>query len=340
MTVNANMVGERTAARLAEYYPFSEDVIETVSEVAQMQAGHGSYMSFLEAVGARDKLQFGNDEGNIVELIDIKPKDCDPQAAMVIHLAMANPLDPNQLFQTATVAAANPDRRIIAVGNHSGESPVLAALTKDQSKKVKSGNLSPAVSCLMKYLDQEKVAEVSHVGYSYGSDLAVESSLADDVEVKNLVLLDPASTLRRLTGRLSLALAFIRSGEPLEDYVKATSLNIFEDARKESIGMLEYTVGLASSTNRSIARYISRGKMENCLRDALDRQENAHATLVWGSQSELSDDQKMNSLAVRICRAYPERFGKIRIEGGRHAMFNDVHLQAATVAQALKPVNA
>lgn len=46
MTVNSNMVGERTAARLAEYYPFSEDVIETVSEVAQMQARHGSYMSF------------------------------------------------------------------------------------------------------------------------------------------------------------------------------------------------------------------------------------------------------------------------------------------------------
>ena len=88
-----------TDERLQNYYPFDQEVIDTVSAVAERQAADSHYDDFFRRVGI-EKPIIHNDRENSspIQLIDIRPENHDEKSAMVVHLAMANPLDPNQLY--------------------------------------------------------------------------------------------------------------------------------------------------------------------------------------------------------------------------------------------------
>ena len=60
-------------------------------------------------------------------------------------------------------------------------------------------------------------------------------------------------------------------------------------------------------------------------------------TAAWGTDSELAHDQELrtNIAYLRNLPAFKDRVHAIRLVAGRHAIFNDIHLQAATVRQAL-----
>src|SRR5437870_2644850 len=111
-------IAEATAERLSNYYPFSTETIDTVSEFAGRQSRFHSYADFLQAVGL-DQSQIvkpHKDMGHI-HIVDRQPDEYDPAEALVFHLPMANPLDPNQLYQLGTIAGVSPNSRLIAAGN-------------------------------------------------------------------------------------------------------------------------------------------------------------------------------------------------------------------------------
>ena len=328
-----------TAERLQSYYPFDQEVIDTVAEVADRQRTFSSYDNFFSSIGVGTPQQYEYGGFEPTDIVDIRPKEHDPKSAMLIHLAMANPLDPNQLFQIGTIAAANPNTRIIAAGNPSGGNYKSGHLNWTQVDHVKRGHLWPTVAPLLRYAERNRIESADNVGYSYGVDRAIAAiNHPSAFETENLVLIEPASAKRRLLGSLSLGLAFLRSNGALGTYTKAPGLEIFDEARHdpESMKMIPYLRGLLYPTNRAIAKYIADGHFEPTLRSAIENEPWMATTVAWGTKSELGNDYRMEKLTIELEEDYgPQRIRPIRIKDARHALANDVHLQAAIVNQAL-----
>src|SRR5680860_93683 len=106
----------KTAERLQAYYDFSPGVVDQVAEFAEYQGSFSTYQEFLVSSGIAEAAMSTKNG----QVIDIRPDDYDSTEAMVLQLPMANPLDPNQLYQVATIAGTNPDKRVIAFANPSG----------------------------------------------------------------------------------------------------------------------------------------------------------------------------------------------------------------------------
>jgi hypothetical protein len=323
-----------TVTRLEGYFPFAPEIIDHVGEVAERQAVM-SHSEFMASVGAHEVKPFSPDGRTIIEVLDILPENADPKAAMMIHLAMANPLDANQRYQIATVAAANADRRIIATGNPSAFGYASGVLNRRQRRLVALGDFRPTVEALLKYTEQEKIERVDQIGYSYGVDKAVAVARYDAFEVPHTVAIEPASVVQR--GVMKLGLTFGSTAKALKGYVNANELPAFLAAREESIGGMEYNSGLLRLTNIATARGIAKGGFEMDLDEAMVVQDSMKTILAWGSESELAPDNVMVRLAQTFADNYgPHRVEAIRLPGQKHALANDVHLQAAIVAHALR----
>src|SRR5438552_2631630 len=102
-----------TAERLAGYYNFSPVVVERVVEVADVQRHYDHYSDYFNHLNLPKPRMF---KGH--QILDIRPTvDNDETKAVAYHLPMGNPLDPNMIYQAATVFAARPDIRLVAIGN-------------------------------------------------------------------------------------------------------------------------------------------------------------------------------------------------------------------------------
>lgn len=333
-----------TTERLQGYYPFDHSVVERVSLVAERQMAMPDFGDFFAHTGLTESVRKIYDGYAPIDILDIRPKDHDPRAAMVVHLAMANPLDPNNLYQISTIAAVHPTTRIIASANPSGFGYNSGLLNKDQRQRVAGGDFGPVVEPLMKYIedkDNPKVETIQQVGYSYGADRAATSakkisgSLAD---TSHLVAIEPASVVKR--SLIGISQAFGSTNKALNTYVKANELPAFISARKESVGMLAYVSGLARLSNIAVARGLTDGKFNERVQAARISNsstiEQMSTTLAWGTESELADNEAMEAIFSTL--ASDDSYGKvqaIRLENHKHALANDVHLQAAIVAQAL-----
>ncbi len=319
-------IADTTAERLGGYQVFSPHVVDAVAEFADFQASFKTYQEFLTSQGITEGMLA--DKG--LAYIDLRPKEHDPAEALVVHLPMANPLDPNQLYGIATIAGTNPNKRIIAFANPSGPGYDGNWLLHSERRKVVRGNGRPLVASLEHRLSQVGIDTVDHYGYSYGVEKALAASMGH-TSVKSLILLEPASVEPR--NLVSLGLAFAKSAGRLEEYVQACNLPTFEDAREDSVGALSYNLGLARLSNIAIARYISQGRFFANYRHALLANHNASATVAWGSESELASDQILSNTLNQP--GYTQRTNDLRLVGHGHAVANDIHVQAAVVLEGL-----
>lgn len=332
-----------TAERLAEYGVFEDAVIDRIAEVDEFQRSFESHQKFIQAVGGSELVTHLATGYHPIQVVDFIPKgDYDEKQALVYDLPMANAANSNQLFQVATIAAARPDRRIVVTSNPSaglGGRFDSGRLNYRQRRTVASGDIVPTVIPTIDYLQKNGIERADHIGYSYGSDKALAAARTAEYAVENIVTIEPASTIRRakFVGRLTLALAFGSTKKALAGYNDAPDLEIFRAARQDEtrIGDLAYVGSLFKLSNLAIAKSITKGHFETSLRDALRAQPEATATVSWGDESELSEDATMQNIVQRIDEE-TGRVYNIRIAGGRHALANDVHLQAAIVHQALQ----
>lgn len=316
------------------YYPFTPEVIEHVADVAEWQNSFDTYGDFFGAIGIEEPKRVTFDGYHPSEFIDIRQPDESPNEALVYHLPMASPLDPNQLYQIATIVEANPGNRVIAMGNPSGPGFDSGVLNHEQRKKVGSGNLYPVVEPLLKYLDQEKVTKVRHVGYSYGADLLAVAAAHGDQEVDRAVVIEPASVKHRNLAKL--AINFHSTDKEVSRYVNASDLETFEQARGESVRSPTYIIGIMRLSNIAVARSLAKGGFQDRLDQAIEAQPGMSTTLAWGTSSELAISGLVS--VYGYCRARelaPGRLIPMPLKDQKHALANDVHLQAAIIRQGL-----
>ncbi len=312
-----------TAERLNKYYPFDEVVVATVAETAAQQHLGEKYWQFIESNGYRGKTEIIGANGHWSELVDMRRDD--EAETLVYHLPMANPIDPNQLYQMATIAAVLPNHRLIAVGNPSGLSWINGGLSFDQRRRVAHGDFAPLVAVESKYLEQSKIEKVSQVGLSYGADKAAE--LANYHETGSLVAIEPVIGPRSLFG---LARDFGSTAKQLQRYLDASGTPEFDKARQDSISVSQYALGLTRLSNFAIARGLTDGAFLSRLKNAIVIWPEMSVTYTYGTSTELSKQPTFENSNLQV----------IGLEGQYHALINDIHLQAAIVMQGLRSVVA
>lgn len=324
-----------TSEQLAGYYPnFSEDTLAKVTDAAARQSKYTSYQQYFADLGIPEELQtYTTNSGQPLQVLDIRPKEYDPAQATVIHLPMANPLDPNQIFQIATMAEANSNTRIIATGNPSVFGYKSGVLSRYERKRMANGDFQPMAGRLNGYLDKTGIEIVNQVGYSFGADLAAEAATSDSREVSKIIVIEPAAVVMRSLG--GLATAFSKTASSLSEYVNATDQPLFKEARKNSVGAMAYNLGLLRATNIAVGRGLAKVGTENRLMQAMNLHSKAEVTLAWGSESELAIDGLTSAIATRLNQVNANRLRTIRMDGHRHALANNIYLHAAIVHEGL-----
>lgn len=323
-------------SRLLQYYPgFEEYVVERVAEVAERQRN-----CTWEQIGSElpENKIFSTGRSSI-ELIDIEPKD-DYDETWVYHLPMGNPLADHMQLRIATLAVAEPNKRIIGVGNPSGPRQGVGTLSIKSLRPVWKGDLRPTVDPVLRYLSTQNITEATHIGFSYGAEKAAAAAqYADryDQSVPRGLFMEPVALKKR--GLLELARDFNSTAAAFDGYVNAAAspavAQAGQRAAEKSHGMTGYMLGLLRVSNIAIAHALTKEGFEERVSEGLTKQEQLEAHLVWGSESELAIHSIMVNLANRLKDRFGNRVSVMELEGQKHAMGDDIFLHTAMVLQAL-----
>lgn len=326
-----------TASRLADIYPFDAAILEAVEEVATRQYGK-TFAEVLENQSVPAVEFFTPEGGNTISVLDIKPDEY--EKVQVFHLPMGGSLNADRVMRVATLSATQPTTRLIAVGNP-GEigSGRPSRLQLKSLPTVWQGSLRPTIDSTMRYLKAEHIELAEHTGGSFGADKAVTAAIFAenyDQKVDQLAVLDPASVKKRTP--LELLRAFQNAEQPLADYVKATDSAAYIEARNQGGGIWAYKLGLFRLSNLAISHSLTFDGFEERLSTALTKQESMSACVIWAEQSELCENGLMRAIVARTKSQESSRgrFAAASIGGQRHAMMNDIYLNAALTLTALK----
>ncbi len=319
-----------TVERLRGYHSFSDEALQTVGLVAVEQASFGSYASYLESMGITDTKPKA--------VLDIRRKD--EEDVLVYNLPMANCLDANQTFQIATVASALPHTRLIAFANPAGGPKYkFNTLTREERKQVKLGDFSPVAEISNRYLYNRNIDIASHFGGSYGVEPVLASVINSDHEIDNVIMLEPASVIPRFEP--VLLKDFIASGSGFPYYVDKSGSKIFKDAvdSDETITQAMYALGIGRLSNIAAGRGLAKGRFFEHLGEAMQSEgsDYTYFSVIWGSESELAIDGVMNQrLPEIVANDRRNRLQFTRLEDQKHALMNDIYLQAAVILQHKK----
>lgn len=325
-----------TAERLTHYYDFDETVLERAEEVAERQQAL-TWQEFLRDCNMQADPERYLVDRRSTEWIEFRPTgDFDATKARMFHGPMANPLDPNIAYQAATVFALDPTTRLFAVANPSGPGRDAGLMSHLERKRIADGDLTPTVEPALRLLARAGVESVVHIGGSYGAEKSlVAAQHADrfDHEAKAVVAIEPPAVIKRNV--LSLGAAFMKTNAHLSEYVTASGVEAFDAARRQSVGALEYPVGLLRLTNLAVAKGLTHNLFRERATAALAAEPGLTATIAWGSNSELALDQNVSQDTGALEDQFgTERVQRIRLVGQYHALLNDIHLQAAIALQA------
>lgn len=290
--------------------------------MAGVQAHYGTdYGRFLEChAGLKPMYKTTSEHGQAKETVEFGDKDAETTVAY--HLPMANPLDANQVYTIGTIAATNPGVRFVAMGNPSGSDWEIGGISPRYLSRLASGDYNPLLEPLHRWMDETRTDRLTHVGYSFGADLAAQAAASGEHAVGALIAIEPVVGHRRAPQLLG---DFMSTEEALSMYVDAVQLKGYETARRDSISATAFTLGLLRSTNVAIALGLAKGRFPERLDQAgLVHGQALLRAVAWGSQSELTDTDKFSPDVLQW-----------RLKEQRHALGNDIHLQAAIVTEGL-----
>jgi hypothetical protein len=187
----------------------------------------------------------------------------------------------------------------------------------------------------------EMFVGVDHTGPSFGADKAITAAVVAehyDQAVGRVVAIDPASVKPR--SLLELMKAFKRTEQPLADYVEQTHSPAYLAAREHSGSLLSYKLGLGRLSNLAIARGLTHDGFGRRLHEGLKHQAGMRAAVLWAEESELCEDGLIRVIVEREQRRFPGRVTGASVPHERHAMTNDIYLNAALVMQGLHDIDA
>lgn len=323
--------------RLEDYRVFDEDVLEHTAEQTEIIRQFDTHHDFIDSLGAPSSNESVHYEGyNPLEVFHIPASSRERKGAVIVGLAMSNPLDGGQRFQTAAIASMAPDYDVIAFGNPSGGSFDSGVLSKRHQKEVVKGNARPLVDPVLKYVDAQGYDAVIPYGYSYGAELSAELARYVDNEVPGFITVDSASAKKE--SALAKGLRFMTTNGPFKGYVDASEMDAFLAAREDSLKPGEFNKGIATLSSLAIGRYIARGQHGEKLAAALEEQPEAIHSGFWAEKSEfgLFDRGRMPSLYEGLAVDFPGRVIGFSMTGQRHAFANHIPTQMAMFAQGLK----
>lgn len=322
--------------RLYDTQLFDAEVVEAVMQAAVDQ--DMTYGEFKERYKVTPLQRYKPVGLPAIQVLDLKPQAAyDTSKAVVLHLPMANGLTRNKIFRAVVLHLADPSQRLIVFANPGV--PLRDGSGKPRLRhlpKVARGDLEPITVGSLAYLKAQGISSIVQYGYSFGADRALAmAAMASvyDIKVSKLVAADPASIKRR--SFLQLLRDFNAGGKSLKKTLQSVDSKLLRDSRPRS-SEHPYVVmaALLRPTNLAIARALSKGGFESRLQAALRAQPDMRVQLVWGSKSELSDDDIMQALAEEHVQLHPKRMAYIRIVGQNHSMADDVALHAAIMLQA------
>lgn len=216
---------QTTAERLRVIYPFSDNILDVVNNIAEEQANL-SYSEFMSSHKVPDVQIYQPQHSKAVEILDITPKEYN--GVVVLHESMGTSLDPNAVMHVVPLTLALPDKRIIAVGNPGRPSKGYGKVGAADLPGVWSGSLRSTVEPILEYLVHVGEEKVGHVGYSFGADkVQAAGQFSDKYDLKALygVSMEPVSIRRR--NLLTLAWAFNSTTKYMADSVNATDSSAY-----------------------------------------------------------------------------------------------------------------
>lgn len=325
-----------TAKRLRAYGVFSEATVKKVARVAQRQAEYAKYQDFFREVGVSTPTLHLVSKKQGVPVAEIPAKG-KLKGTIVIHLPMSNPLDENQLYHAATVAAALPNYRIVVFGNPSGAPYKF----KQQSVRLWhllaiafSANRRALVNAEIDYLRKYQIINAHHVGYSYGAHKAlIETGYLRDDEVASVTFIDPVAHPR---GFKQLIHDFKSTFKPMGKYVDRTHIQTYFDARAAAAKTEHHKGALRRPISIAIGVVLSRLDFIATLTKLLNTHRDLKTTVAWGSKSELGNDAHMKASLHQLAHDHNGRVKAVRLKDDEHAMANDIHLYAAIVYESLR----
>lgn len=326
----------KTSARLSSYRLFSNTTIATISSLAKQQASYSSYKDFFKAVGITNYKIYKKRGLGGVPVLDIPSKTRQTMGVMVMHLPMGNSLDPNQMYQIATIAASNPKYRIVAFGNPSGKPFSF----KEQNLTLKkrfdisfTRNKKSLVEIELDYLHSQSIEEVHLLGYSYGAMKALlMASYLPPNTVRSFVLVEPVAHPRNL---IQLIHDFVSTFKPMGEYVNRTGIQGYFDARQDAGKLVSYNAGLTRPINIAIGFLLARIDFVRLLEEVLNVHPEARATIAWATRSEIGNDAHLKVSMHRLKYDEKKNVSTIRLEDDSHAVANDIHLHGAIVMEAI-----
>ncbi len=338
---------EQTVERLQGYFPFADDIVEAVAEVAASQAGmdFGGFMNAFDIPAPSSEHVEGSKPIGVLYIPSETGQD--QTVARARFLAHGNGLlgGNNQVFQIATAhvsaEAAGDGMQTYAFGNPGGIGHTEGQLSAKDAWKVARGDARPLIDAPLRYMASQGVTSLQVDGYSGGTVSAIaatEYAYLYDMEVEHVTNIDPADVAhrgRKLRALGSLAADFSSTAKALPGYVEANNLEAFIEARGDSfLGMANYLLGLVRPNNIARSSVMAGSWHESRAETALRYEEKARMHDVWASESELAMDGIMQAFSNYLHRQFPDRYSSTRLEGQKHTFVNDNALQSALLIHA------
>lgn len=332
-----------TGERLSQYYDFSPETVEQVSEAADWQNRHSfSYLARAYRIG--DTLETIEPQAGVksIEIATLKPhQGFDATHMRIYHLPMGNALSPNMIMHGMRLFAADPTEQLMLVGNPSRPGSNAGRIgLKAAAQVARHKDLSPVNTTLLHHLQRLGIASVDHIGYSYGADKAVAAAVASaeaGQQVRHGVFVEPVAVADRSLPRL--ARRFGCSARALPRYVKQADSPPYQAVRDQEsrLTLLSYSLGLARITNMAIAVALGKASFAERVEEALETQPKMKAALGWGTASELTLDEPMQRISGELQQSFgSERVRALRLQGMHHAGGSDIDLHAAIILEGLR----
>lgn len=322
-------------ASLEVYNVFNADVIdetECQADYIRQFDTHHELIAHLDAPSDNDRIQY--DGYNPIEVFHIPAVSGDRRGAVVVGLAMANPLDGGQRFQAAALSLMAQDYDVIAFGNPSGGDFNSGVLSKQQRKEVVKGNARPIIDPMMKYIDEQGYDSVIPYGFSYGAEIAAELAGHIDNEVPGFITVESASAKKEVSPVKGIK--FTTTNGPFKGYVLDSNMDAFVAAREDSLSPGEFNKGILTLSSLAIGRYIARGDHDEKIARALMEQPDAVHTGFWAEKSEFGNGKLMPGIYQDLSERFPGQVVGHAIKGQRHAFANHIPTQMAMFAQGMK----
>jgi hypothetical protein len=325
--------------RLSEIYPlFDEDVLEAVEKAADIHRGL-SWDEFSATLP--DNEIYHPKHGKPIEVLDIIP-DGEIESVQVYRTPTLNSLDSNQRDRIGVLALAQPNTRIIGIGNPAAPGQNAGRIRFWNFPSVARGNLRSFVDPVFDYLGEKGIERSIHTGHSGGAEMTVaapEYAEKHDQHVPQIIPVEPVAV--SAIGLIGLGQAAKRTLEALDGYVEQADSQAIVDAREEALkqahGELGQNLALLRLTNLALFLYMSGNGFEQRLDNSLTTSPDTRADIISASESEYVSSTDINRVAERLIKKFGgDRVTATSLKGERHLFPDDVFLNAAVTLQNAK----